>query len=251
MSINKVLLVGESWVSISNHYKGFNHFVSGSYETGIKYFEKAMKKSSIDWEHMPAHIAQNRFPFKLEELKEYSVIILSDVGADTFLLHPNTWIYGKRTPNRLTMLADFVKKGGGLIMIGGYLTFQGINAAGQYHRSPLARVLPVSLLPYDDRCEKPEGVEPIKIGEHPITKGLPDKWPAILGYNLLSAKSDAKVLASVENDPILVVGSHGKGKTVAWASDIGPHWCPVWFAEWEGYSTLLSRMIYWASGNLR
>lgn len=34
--MTKVLLVGESWVSISTHYKGFNHFVSGVYETGLQ-----------------------------------------------------------------------------------------------------------------------------------------------------------------------------------------------------------------------
>jgi uncharacterized membrane protein len=32
----KVLLVGESWVSISTHYKRFNNFVSGVYETGLE-----------------------------------------------------------------------------------------------------------------------------------------------------------------------------------------------------------------------
>ncbi|MCJ7573600.1 glutamine amidotransferase, partial [Candidatus Bathyarchaeota archaeon] len=40
----------------------------------------------------------------------------------------------------------------------------------------------------------------------------------------------------------------GKGRSVAWTSDIGPHWCPRMFAEWDGYGELWSRMLGWASG---
>jgi uncharacterized membrane protein len=72
----RVLLVGESWVSISTHYKGFNNFVSGVYETGLEWFSRAMKQHSITFTHMPAHIAANEFPFKASEL-DYDTIILS------------------------------------------------------------------------------------------------------------------------------------------------------------------------------
>ncbi|MFC1803996.1 glutamine amidotransferase, partial [Thermoproteota archaeon] len=97
--MTRVLLVGESWISISTHYKGFNNFVSGVYETGLKWFSKALDKHSIELIHMPAHEAANNFPFKEDEL-DYDVIILSDIGADSFLLHPRTWLHGERTPNR-------------------------------------------------------------------------------------------------------------------------------------------------------
>jgi uncharacterized membrane protein len=93
----KVLLVGESWVSISTHYKRFNNFVSGVYETGLEWFSNAMKQHGINFTHMPSHIAANDFPFKAEEL-DYDTIILSDVRVDTFLLHPKTWLHQREHP---------------------------------------------------------------------------------------------------------------------------------------------------------
>ncbi|HIH89350.1 TPA: cytoplasmic protein, partial [Candidatus Bathyarchaeota archaeon] len=128
-------------------------------------------------------------------------------------------------------------------------SYQGINGVARYHGSSVEEALPVEMLPYDDRVECPEGVEPKKTRKaHPITRGLPGTWPHLLGYNRVIAKSEADVLATVGNDPLLVVGEHSEGRVVSWTSDIGPHWCPRGFAEWEGYTTLWRRMVSWASG---
>ncbi|MGD0803438.1 MAG: glutamine amidotransferase [Candidatus Bathyarchaeia archaeon] len=246
--VGKVLLVGESWVSVTTHYKGFNNFVSGDYDTGVAYFRRAMD-GWCDWVHMPGHETQAVFPLEGEKLKDYSVIILSDIGADTFLLHPKTWVNGERTPNRLRLLEEFVQSGGGLIMAGGYLSYQGINGAARYHGSPVEEALPVELEPYDDRVECPEGVQPKVVKtEHVITNGLEETWPYLLGYNRVRVKKGVEVLATVQADPLLIVGGHGRGRAVAWMSDIGPHWCPREFAEWKGYTELWRRMITWASG---
>jgi uncharacterized membrane protein len=246
--VGKVLLVGESWVQVTTHYKGFDHFVSGGYDTGVAYFRRAMDGWG-DWVQMPGHEAQSGFPLEAEKLSDYSVIILSDIGADTFLLHPRTWINGERTPNRLRLIEEYVRCGGGLIMAGGYLSYQGINGAARYRSTPVEEALPVELESYDDRVECPEGVQPkMTKAKHEITKGLEATWPHLLGYNRVSAKKGAEVLATVGADPLLVVGEHSKGRAVAWTSDIGPHWCPKEFAEWKGYTTLWRRMIAWASG---
>ncbi|HIH89180.1 TPA: cytoplasmic protein, partial [Candidatus Bathyarchaeota archaeon] len=168
-SMGKVLLVGESWTAVTTHYKGFDSFVSGGYDTGVAYFKRAMDGWG-DWVHMPSHEAQSAFPLEPEGLKQYSTIIISDVGADTFLLHPRTWIGGERTPNRLKLIEEYVRGGGGLIMAGGYLSYQGINGVARYHGSSVEEALPVEMLPYDDRVECPEGVEPKKTRKaHPIT----------------------------------------------------------------------------------
>jgi uncharacterized membrane protein len=247
-SLGKVLLVGESWVQVTTHYKGFDHFVSGGYDTGVAYFRRAMEGWG-DWVHMPGHEAQAGFPLDMEGLKDYSAIIISDIGADTFLLHPRTWLGGERTPNRLRLIEEYVRGGGGLIMAGGYLSYQGINGVARYHGTPIEEALPVELQPYDDRVECPEGVQPKRTGTaHQISDGMSGTWPHLLGYNRVKAKKGAKVLAEVGPDPLLVVGKHGGGRAVAWASDIGPHWCPKEFAEWEGYTELWRRMVSWASG---
>lgn len=155
---------------------------------------------------------------------------------------------GERTPNRLKTIKEYVENGGGLIMAGGYMSFQGINGAAMYQRTPIADVLPVKMMSSDDRCERPEGVRPRKSMEHTITEGLPDEWPHLLGYQLVEAKEEAQTLALVDDDPLLVVGSHGKGRCVAYTTDIGPHWCPEEFAEWDGYGLLWKNMIEWAAG---
>jgi uncharacterized membrane protein len=246
--LGKVLLVGESWTAVTTHYKGFDSFVTGGYDTGIAYFKRAMEGWG-EWVHMPGHEAQAGFPLEMEELHGYSTIILSDIGADTFLLHPRTWVGGERTPNRLRLIEEYVRKGGGLIMAGGYMSFQGIHGWARYHDSPVEEALPVEMMPYDDRVECPEGIEAKKTTTmHPITDELPFTWPYLLGYNRLKPKKDVKVLAMVGTDPLLVAGEYGDGRVVAWASDIGPHWCPKEFAEWEGYTKLWRSMVSWAGG---
>ena len=59
------------------------------------------------------------------------------------------------------------------------------------------------------------------------------------------------MLASLPEDegghPLLVVGRYGKGRTVAWTSDIGPHWLPNSFVEWPGYARLWKNVLSWVS----
>ena len=119
--MKKVLLVGETWVSSATHFKGFDQFGSVTFHAGSKRFMKGMKSCAHDVVHMPAHEAATDFPTTMEDLKEYDVIILSDIGSNTLLLHPDVWLRGDRVPNRIKLLAKWAEQGGGLIMIGGYL----------------------------------------------------------------------------------------------------------------------------------
>ncbi len=134
-------------------------------------------------------------------------------------------------------------------MCGGYYSFAGIYGAARYHRTPIEDVLPVDIFPYDDRVEAPEGVVPVLVdAEHPIVAGMPGPWPALLGYNEVSLKPDAQLLATVDEHPLLAVRSVDRGRTLAWMSDIGPHWCPEPFATWEGYARLWCQAIAWTAG---
>ena len=87
-------------------------------------------------------------------------MILSDIGANTLLLSPEVFLEGKRVPNRLELIKEYVAQGGGLVMAGGYLSYQGIYGSARFHRTPIEEVLPVSMLAIDDRIEKPEGIHP-------------------------------------------------------------------------------------------
>jgi uncharacterized membrane protein len=107
-------------------------------------------------------------------------------------------------------------------------------------------VLPSIIEPWDDRVETPEGVVPSVADEaHPILAGIGVEWPALLGYNRFRVKDDAAVLARVGDDPLLAVREVGPGRTLAWASDIGPHWCPDEFVAWSGYRMLMAQAVRW------
>src|SRR3984957_11402754 len=194
----KVLLVGESWVTSSTHLKGFDFFVSTHYATGGDFLIGALSSGGIEVIHQPSHEAARAFPLELSKLQQFDVVILSDIGANTLLLPPEVFLEGKRVPNRLELIKEYVSQGGGLVMAGGYLSFQGIYGSARYHRTPVEEVLPVSLLAIDDRIERPEGVHPSVVRkDHPITEGLDGTWPYLLGFNEVKAKESADVLAVV------------------------------------------------------
>jgi len=252
----EVLLVGESWASAATHYKGFDQFSSVTFHKGAEPLVAVLRDSPFKLTYMLAHEAAEDFPFKLEELRRYRAIILSDIGANTLLLPPSVWLHGKPTPNRLRLIADWTAEGGGLVMAGGYLSFQGIDGRARWRRTPVEDALPVTCLPYDDRLEVPEGFRPAITGNpaHPVLCGLDGEWPLLLGANEVMARTggETEVLASLPPEagghPLLVTGRHGAGRTLAWMSDIGPHWAPDDFVRWPGYATLWRNALTWVTG---
>jgi uncharacterized membrane protein len=252
----RVLVAGESWVSQATHYKGFDAFTSVTFHTGIDPLRNALTALGIEVTHLPAHEVPERFPRSVAELSGHDVVILSDIGANSLLLHQDTWVGGQRRPNRLKVLAEWVHAaGGGLAMAGGYLSFQGFEGKGFYHRTAVEEVLPAVIAPYDDRVEAPEGAEPRVVdADHPIVDGLAGagagEWPALLGYNRFGLKDDARLVAEVNGDPLLAVRQEGAGRTLAWASDIAPHWCPQEFLDWKGYGTLFGQACRWLAGRI-
>ena len=245
----RVLIAGESWVTHSIHTKGFDSFTTTEYNEGVKWLKAALEGGGWDVTFLPNHLAARDFPQTAEALAAYDVVMLSDIGANTLLLHPDTFVRSVPLPNRLASIRDYVLNGGGLVMIGGYLTFQGIDAKGQYAGSAVEEVLPVTLYRHDDRQEKPQGVV-ANVGDpgHPITRGITGEWPALLGYNEVVAKPDAEVLVRVGGDPLIAVGEFGKGRSAVFTSDCGPHWAPPPFVDWAGYAPLWNNIANWVSG---
>jgi hypothetical protein len=151
-------------------------------------------------------------------------------------------------PADFERLTGDVDRGAGLLMIGGWESFCGVE--GEYAGTPLEGVLPVVMQPKDDRVNSWQPCLVEKRCEHPIVDGLPlDRPPGVGGYNLVRPKGEAtEVLAArhvaVEiecNDevepfacrytftrgeaaPLLVVGGFGDGRTAAFTSDVAPHW---------------------------
>ena len=78
--------------------------------------------------------------------------------------------------------------------------------------------------------------------QHPVVAGLGTDWPQLLGYNRVMAKSEAMVIARIGADPLIVAGTFGKGRAIAFTSDCGPHWAPPPFVDWPGYDRLWAQM---------
>ena len=150
--------------------------------------------------HIPNHTATEEFPWDLEATSAYDVVILSDISADTLQIHPDCFDRGQRTPDRLRVLADYVRAGGGLLMVGGYMSFSGLEGKAHYEMTPLADVLPVGMLGRDDRVETPEGEVPQVEHAHEVLAGIDGEWPWFLGYNRLLPKDGGDVLMTIAGD---------------------------------------------------
>lgn len=249
MPRRNVLIAGESWTVHSIHQKGFDSFTTTEYAEGVRWLRDALTSAGWTVTYQPSHIAARDFPGTAQALADYDCVILSDIGANTLLLHPDTFVRSVPLANRLHAIRNYVAAGGGLVMVGGYLTFQGIEAKAQYAGSAIEDCLPITMHRHDDRVECPQGVGPAVVTDHPIAAGLEGTWPALLGYNQIMARPTATVVAKVGQDPLIVAGTFGAGRSVAFASDCGPHWAPPDFVSWPGYNRLWAQIVGWAAGD--
>jgi uncharacterized membrane protein len=241
----KVLLAGESWMSYTTHVKGFDAFYTSVYETGEKWIRAALERGGYVFEFMPNHLVSEQFPYTAEELSKYACVILSDVGANTLLLPSATFVHSQEKPNRCTVIRDYVLSGGALLMIGGYLTFSGIDAKGRWGKTSVQEVLPVKVLDVDDRSEHCEGVAPVIVKQHKVLEKIGGPWPKFLGYNKTEPLPGAELVMTINGDPFIAVGNYGKGKSAIFTSDCAPHWGPPAFVEWKYYDALWQGMVNW------
>ncbi len=163
-----------------------------------------------------------------EQLPSFDMIVLQNFDFLPYGIAPY-----------LDNIKDYVKGGGGLVMLGGALSF----GAGGYAGTPVADVLPVELPPGHTNLEKQLSAEPFspQLTEqgrvHPITalrfetadnlaawKALPQ----LTGVNLVErARKDALVLAvhptlktaSGAPMPVITAWQTGEGRSLAITSD--------------------------------
>jgi len=202
--------------------------------------------------------------------KECRLLILSDYPCRNFV------------SAQVESIAERVRDGMGLLMIGGWESFTG--EGGDFRGTAIGDVLPVSMLANDDRvnCAQPCLVE--RNSTHPIVQDLPfdEVSPSIGGFNRVVAKPEGRTILSARRvavrrkgktlafapnrkaDPLLVAGVSGKGRVAAFASDVAPHWVgglvdwgitritacadgahPVEVGNW--YAQFFNQMIRWTA----
>ncbi len=177
----------------------------------------------------------------------YNVYVLSDLPAE-FL-----------APRQHKLLADAVKKGAGLMMLGGRTSF----GAGGWAQTDLADILPVEIHPGDGQLEPEGGIKFVpsnrglnsyilKIGATDAeTAKLWDMMPPILGTNRFGEpKKSAEVLAQTPGpnpEPLMIaMDGPGAGRVLAYGGDT---W--VWARAFEegriAHRKFWRQVVFWLS----
>jgi uncharacterized membrane protein len=168
-------------------------------------------------------LALIRFPVDelfTEHLPSFDAVVLQDFNAATYGLYKH-----------LPALAGYVKRGGGLIMVGGPASFSG----GHYAGTPLAGVLPVVLEPsgastYDLSPAVPAYTDVARaipvLG--PLRAVLGETLPEMVGSNRVGDARDGSFVLfthprirtrSGAPMPLLTLGESGDGRSIALALD--------------------------------
>ena len=127
----KVLYVGDACTKVGPMFlaspfnlemKGMSHHIWG------QPLIDAMTNAGIEVRHLTNTDAISLFPRTVEELSEYDVVILSDCEYEVLALYP-FWMESavQPTTDRIRAIRDYAKQGGGLLMIGGWSSFEGFN----------------------------------------------------------------------------------------------------------------------------
>ena len=180
---------------------------------------------------------------------KYDIFVLCNV--DSRALHDASHT------ESLTALAEAVRGGKGLLMLGGPHSFGG----GLWHKTPLADILPVKMKPterqeYDQDVRKDLHINsPFKVTptrDSFLTKisdtGNRNAWaelPPLLGANRISVKDTAEVFLQSDDDvkrPILATANVG-GRVVAFAGDSSWRWKRYKFDK--EYDQFWRQVILW------
>ncbi|HET7544286.1 MAG TPA: glutamine amidotransferase [Polyangiaceae bacterium] len=182
-----------------------------------------------------------------EHLPSFDAVILQDIDAVAYKLS-----------RHLPALANYVRGGGGLIMVGGPSAFAG----GGYARSPLEGVLPVELnggdQPFDTADFVPRYTEAGRSA--PVLRGLSDLFadelPTFTGSNTLGAARPNAITLWEHPErrvgktpmPVLALGESGDGRSIALGVD-GTH--ALAFSEFadraagRAYGALWDGLVGW------
>lgn len=176
-------------------------------------------------------------PFPTRELFE------DELGSFDVIIFQNFNFGPYQMRQYLPQIADFVRDGGGFVMLGGELSF----ASGGYARTPIEEILPVNLPPLSS-AESTINLDSFRPSltqaglHHPITQLAFDPgsnkkiWGELArwrGSNIVgSARSGATVLAQHptlrtsggEAMPVITVSEVGKGRSMALTSDSTWRW---------------------------
>ena len=246
----KVLYVGDSEIVLNRYLVGADVIEQSYFNDNGRYFREAMaSQPTVEVRHITPHGVATEFPVTLSELQAYDIVIFSDVGYNSLIFYPGlTPPYQYPLgPDRIGMVRAFVEQGGGFLMVGGYLSFAGLNGIARWSGTDVETLLPVSIASQDDRAELVQGFRfSIDQPDHPIVTGLP--WESadwtLCGYNKVALKPGATQVASYQGDPLIACWEFKGGRSAIFASDFAPHWAGS-FVHWPHYGAFWTQLLHW------
>jgi uncharacterized membrane protein len=244
----RVLVAGESWIKHTVHLKGFDQFHTTEYEEGAGVFLAALEQAGFAVTYVRGHEISARFPKTAEELDAFDVVVLSDIGSNSFLLPDETFLRSERSPNKMSVLGDYVGGGGDLVMTGGYLSFTGVDGKARYGMSPLADVLPVTICPTTTGSSGPTGsVRPstcrtIRCSEARLHSGRP--CSASIGWSPSRMRRSSPAAARTRCSSSVSTAGAGSSRSPRTSPPTG---APPEFVEWPHYASLWTSILSWAA----
>lgn len=138
----------------------------------------------------------------------------------------------------------------GLIMLGGAYSFAGLNALGGWQDPRGAALLPVAPSPIADDTERPDGVRLVPTDAcPPALARLIEDAPPFFGYNRVEPRPGTSTLLRFSDGAVaLVVSEPAPCRSVAFASDLLPHWGPA-ATDWDGLPAFLKALVAIAQGD--
>jgi uncharacterized membrane protein len=177
------------------------------------------------------------FPETYRELLSQDVVILdnslaSDVGA-----------------RQRVMIADFVRNGGGLIVLSGCNSI----SCGTDHNCYIEEMLPVTISGRRNTVGDDKGFH-FTIARNDVFSSSID-WSKIQAFSVdtSAVKPDAQVIAKVGDKPAIVVGDYGKGRVICFLMNMEGDYSdsakPYWqSAQWP---QILADAIKWAAADYK
>lgn len=211
----------------------------------FKFLRSITDSSRVQLDAMPVwsgrFASRNNFDESWFEPGNYDAFIIGNVSAETL------------GQDRIQKLVECLNQGAGLMMIGGENSF----GSGGYHRTSLARFLPVVMSDNDKQLENDVAMVPRRAAlSNPILQiASPDqnsrRWnelPPLQGANLLRLRpaSAAQVLAETPTrSPLLISQSTGAARVMAFAGDTTWQW--VLHEDWaaNAHQRFWRQVIFW------
>jgi uncharacterized membrane protein len=177
------------------------------------------------------------FPETPEKLFTHNLLVFCDVDATSFTLRQ------KR------MIVEYVKRGGGLLILGGHKSFE----RGGIRDSLFEELLPVTCAGGDlpPLKHSPAGALLTKGADHPLNAYLDlSAQPACYYQHLFTPRPGAVTVLAAGDAPAVVAGRYGQGRVacvgLTCLGDPPEGQTPFW--TWSAWTMFLRDLVWWTAG---